>query len=1290
MEGFARSMRSQRGRGADEADNWRSPRKEGGFDMGFSPGGFSPGGGHRSGGSWAPGMSPKQKGVSQGSPRGQEENWRDRDWERGPDAGQSRSRRRHSSGEKRNGRGSGHWRDRGARDMDKVLVIDHTTTSIADLLKTRHQQLDDSQGRTEESVWFNCQLCDTRIDSVPRAHTHLRDRGHRRRAKEKRDELMLKSLPPPGADQIAAIGSALEGVVTGEGLSEEEVKVRRGVLALMQSVIGHVLPGSKLRLYGSSCTRFGFKDSDVNIDIQASSSMHQPDVLLLVQETLSKSSAFVETQADFHTRVPVVVCREKQSALLCRVSVGNDSACLTTQFLSALANQEPRLLPLVLGLRHWARICHVDCVDEGGMPPYSLALMVICFLQQRKDPLLPGCLESTEYSVGQLAGFSLTAVEDHEVLWVFSPVRVDGQVPNESALKRGKASLLFAESSVDARVGLLWMELLRFYSLEFQLQDRVLSVRTSAPLWRDNKDWPRKRIAIEDPFAPARNVARTMISQPMFDYFLHCLKTTYKYFSHRPAHTATNHTPPSKPSPNQSFTPRNTGGGRGGQAAKVSRSLNHVQSGIKNLRVNSEGTNRRRQNSHCAPEELEDDGESSDFLEEEESEEEDSEEEEAMIQEEKRREPFNLTAEEEGLFDYFDPELSEEPPSDSEHDEEEDTPLSEEESATDHAPLAYTHTLTPSKYGSAEKGGAFLNGLSYHFTKQAFTSGKKPTLVCSLCKRDGHLKADCPEDFKKVEMKPLPPMTPQFHQLLDQVCEQCHRDFAPDEMEEQARQHIIQDLETFIRRHIEGARLRLFGSSKNGFGFKQSDLDICMVLEGQENSMGLDCIGIILTLAQALGKHSGLKNIIPIITAKVPIVKFCHVETGLEGDISLYNRLGLHNTELLASYASIDPRVRQLCYTMKVFTKVCDIGDASRGSLSSYAYTLMVLFFLQQREPPVIPVLQEIYDGQTKPEVLVDGWNTYFFRDLEELPRRWPSYGQNRESVGELWLGLLRFYTEEFDFKERVICTRQKDTLSPFQKQWTSKYITIEDPFDLHHNLGGGLSRRMINFIMKAFINGRRVFGTPVKAFPPEYPDKMEYFFDPEVLTEGEVAPNDRCCRICGKIGHFVKDCPMRKKSRNRRISNDWEHSESERHMKEYDRLRKQEQKRCFICGASTHVKKACPYYRPGGVKPEAGSLSSSSPSSSNHLRLMVREREKQGSPQLEGKKKKKRRTKNIIVLGPQAGTVPFIHFANHGKYCHNNPKKYGWTFGKTLIPFYSSVNTSFSALGVDKNLVCL
>ena len=320
-----------------------------------------------------------------------------------------------------------------------------------------------------------------------------------------------------------------------------------------------------------------------------------------------------------------------------------------------------------------------------------------------------------------------------------------------------------------------------------------------------------------------------------------------------------------------------------------------------------------------------------------------------------------------------------------------------------------------------------------------------PTVVCSLCKREGHLKKDCPEDFKRIQLEPLPPLTPKFSNILDQVCIQCYKDFSPTILEDQAREHIRQNLENFIRQEFPGTKLSLFGSSKNGFGFKQSDLDVCMTINGLETAEGLDCVRTIEELARVLKKHSGLRNILPITTAKVPIVKFFHLRSGLEVDISLYNTLALHNTRLLSAYSAIDPRVKYLCYTMKVFTKMCDIGDASRGSLSSYAYTLMVLYFLQQRNPPVIPVLQEIYKGEKKPEIFVDGWNIYFFDQIDELPTYWPEYGKNTESVGQLWLGLLRFYTEEFDFKEHVISIRRKSLLTTFKKQWTSKYIVIED-----------------------------------------------------------------------------------------------------------------------------------------------------------------------------------------------------------------------------------------------------
>uniref|UniRef100_A0A8K9X8S6 CCHC-type domain-containing protein n=1 Tax=Oncorhynchus mykiss TaxID=8022 RepID=A0A8K9X8S6_ONCMY len=973
------------------------------------------------------------------------------------------------------------WR-RGLGEEDHGPVVDESALSAKELLGLK--QAEDKIGRekifrlkkrshSNPSAVYSCSLCEVLLDSVSDAHRHMKDKWHKRRAKERCEEEMLTEIAPPRAEQVAAVGMALEGVVRERGMSDQDVENRQKIVSNMQEVLTAVLPEVKLRLYGSSCTKFGFKDSDVNIDIQFPPHVSSPAYL------------YSNLEVDFHARVPVVICKDKDSGLVCKVSAGNDNACLTTSFLFELSSREPLLLPLVLGFRHWAWICHVDRAEEGGLPSYVLALMVIYFLQQRKRPVLPAYLGHEVHTQSCFNLFTRTNTHTHPGViilhWSLSSAIKPVETPK-------LITVCFSAVSPPS-VGLLWVEMLRFYSLEFNMTECVISVRTSLVVSRDAKDWPKKRIAVEDPFAVKRNVARTLNSQQMYEYILHCLKSTYKYFA----------LPLSLPSANHKMAGPRGANYKQGPRQKALSDVSRVQSGLSSLKLESQAANGQKgeagfkQDSDCMVEEEEEspsdsDNEGEDLGKNSLSEEEEEDEE---LDEEvyPRHHLDSVNTEDEELFPLD--EVSEELLSDEEGPDL-DTPssLDEEEVAS---PKQDSHTV-----------------------------------VCSVCKRDGHLKKDCPEDFQRVQLAPLPPMTPAFLKTLNTVCQQCYRDFAPDDVELGVREHILQDLESFVKRQFTGARLRLFGSSKNGFGFKQSDLDICMVLDGQETAEGLDCISIIESLARLLRKHPGLRNILPITTAKVPIVKFYHARTGLEGDISLYNTLALHNTRLLASYAAIDPRVKILCYVTKVFAKLCDIGDASRGSLSSYGFTLMVLFYLQQRNPPVIPVLQEIYDEEKKPEVLVDGWNVYFYDDLDKLPERWQQ--KNLESVGALWLGLLQFYTETFDFREYVISIRQSAALTTFNKQWTSKYIVIEDPFDLNHNLGAGLSRRMTNFIMKAFINGRSVFGTTVKAYPPEYTSPMEFFFDPEVLTEGQLAPNDRCCRICGKIGHFMKDCPMRRK----------------------------------------------------------------------------------------------------------------------------------------------------------------
>ncbi|CAL9707559.1 unnamed protein product [Knipowitschia caucasica] len=991
----------------------------------------------------------------------------------------------------------------------------------------------------------------------------------------------LAEMAPPSAEQVVAIGALLENLVREHGMTDEDVEARRRAVSVMQDLLLSVIPGISLRLYGSSCNKFGFKKSDVNIDIQFPPEMTQPDVLSLVKECLSVSPLYDELEADFHARVPAVVCKEKKSGLVCKVSAGNENAFQTTSYLSAVVRLEPVVLPLVLGLRRWAQICQIDRPEEGGLPAYAFALMVIYFLQQRPLPLLPTYLnqEIKVFSLSRLKDFCMTHVDDGHIHWVYTPSST-AQTADKSSVS-GKMPLALQSPRPPVEVGQLWVEMLRFFSFEFKIEDYVIGVRTRAVLSREMKDWPKKRFAVEDPFSVKRNVARSVNSQQMYDYIAHCLKTTYKYFALPPNTTPG---PKSKGSHGKDALP------------DPNKLIIDPQSSTQ-----SQEEEPTPEDSDCIIEEELDDSES----------EKDAEKADVVkgsLSEDEGDEEWtpaaghqdSVTTEDEEQFQ-VDGVSGEDLRSEDERPE----PLSAEEPAED-------GTKTEKQEGS----------LTYKFNKHAFTRGKRHIIVCALCKRDGHKKKDCPDDFKKVELDPLPAMTPDFLSVLDNVCQQCFTDFAPGELEERVRDHILLDLQAFVRRHFPGAKLQLFGSSKNGFGFRQSDLDICMMLTGRDTIEDDECISIIESLARLLKKHSGLKNILPITTAKVPIVKFCHVQTGLEGDISLYNTLALHNTHLLASYAAIDPRVKILCYVMKVFAKMCDIGDASRGSLSSYAYTLMVLFFLQQRNPPVIPVLQEMYNGK-KPERIVDGWNVYFFDDLKALPSRWPHCGQNKETVGQLWLGLLQFYTEDFDFREHVICIRQHERLTTFNKQWTSKLIAIEDPFDLNHNLGAGLSRKMINFIMKAFINSRTLFGTPVRIIPVQYPSTMEYFFDPDVLTEGEVAPNDRCCRICGKIGHFMKDCPMRRKSRHRQDSDRDDGRENQEQWRKREPL---EPRCCFLCGSNAHMKKDCQMYRG-----PAGNMRLDGPSPSGHLGAR-RGRDKPGNSAKEENKR--------LVLSPHAGSL--------------------------------------------------
>ena len=109
---------------------------------------------------------------------------------------------------------------------------------------------------------------------------------------------------------------------------------------------------------------------------------------------------------------------------------------------------------------------------------------------------------------------------------------------------------------------------------------------------------------------------------------------------------------------------------------------------------------------------------------------------------------------------------------------------------------------------------------------------------------------------------------------------------------------------------------------------------------------------------------------------------------GVDVDICLNNKLALQNTRLLRRYAEIDPRVRPLIFIIKRWAKQRGCNDPKNSTLSSYAWVLLTLHFLQSAcQPPVVPDLCEL-----DPAVAED----------------WDS--SNSESVGELLYGFFVYY----------------------------------------------------------------------------------------------------------------------------------------------------------------------------------------------------------------------------------------------------------------------------------------
>ncbi|XP_021181048.3 uncharacterized protein LOC110369819 [Helicoverpa armigera] len=282
------------------------------------------------------------------------------------------------------------------------------------------------------------------------------------------------------------------------------------------------------------------------------------------------------------------------------------------------------------------------------------------------------------------------------------------------------------------------------------------------------------------------------------------------------------------------------------------------------------------------------------------------------------------------------------------------------------------------------------------------------------------------------------------------------------------------DLEISLQSQWPGCKAVPFGSITTGLGIKTSDADCFINIPGQFRQPNGNYVN---KAKRVLRQYpSTFAEILAIPRANTPIVKFFHIPTGTNCDVTFKTPLGAQNSRLIAFLLHSDPRLLPMSVIVKYWAKVHELSGT--GKLTNYALTLMIIFYLQQ---PPLCILPSVEWLQRDPATayIVDHWNTGFLSDPSRLP---PS--TNTSSISELLGGFFEYYSM-FNFDEMVICTylglpvkrevfkettNMPDEFERYKKNVVNHYVMpirhqtamcVQDPFEQCHNVASTVTSKL-------------------------------------------------------------------------------------------------------------------------------------------------------------------------------------------------------------------------------------
>ncbi|NXR24629.1 PAPD1 protein, partial [Cinclus mexicanus] len=280
---------------------------------------------------------------------------------------------------------------------------------------------------------------------------------------------------------------------------------------------------------------------------------------------------------------------------------------------------------------------------------------------------------------------------------------------------------------------------------------------------------------------------------------------------------------------------------------------------------------------------------------------------------------------------------------------------------------------------------------------------------------------------------------------------------------------LVQD---FARAYFPDSTVKPFGSSVNTFGKLGSDVDMFLdfrdtgkhaakmkkgpfEMEYQMKRLPSERLAtqrILSVIGDCLDNFGpGCVNVQKILNARCPLVKFSHQPTGFQCDLSVSNSIAIRSSELLYIYGCLDSRVRALVFTIRCWARVHGLTNSAPGTwITNFSLTMMVMFFLQRRSPPIIPTLDQLKElADEKDKHIIGGYDCSFVSDLRKIK---PT--KNTETLDEL-LGEFFEYFGNFDFRKNSINLRKgKEVNKP-----ESSPLYIWNPFEQDLNISKNVNQ---------------------------------------------------------------------------------------------------------------------------------------------------------------------------------------------------------------------------------------